>query len=209
MRKQMKMEPCTLCRGTGPSTMCQCEMTLMLRHKGNAKMDCSWYLLMARSWRLQQNWLSCMLEVLHGLVLGLATVRPCMQHRPLSVERCLSPGGPRRDYYAFQFVFACREVFGWMRIEISSGSCVFRGRELRFGADSWKTRFPMKILRNQIMRPAGRIFVIWFLKFVIKTHFCHESAPNRSSRPLNTQLPLEISIRTQWKTSQKKLNSPK
>ena len=28
-----------------------------------------------------------------------------------------------------------------------------------------------------------------------------ECAPNRSSRPLNTQLPLEISIRIQWKTS--------
>ena len=30
------------------------------------------------------------------------------------------------------------EVFHWMQIKISSGSCVFRGRELRFGADSWE-----------------------------------------------------------------------
>ena len=43
----------------------------------------------------------------------------------------------------------------------------------------------------------------------IKKYLFHESAPNRSSRPLNTQLPLEISIRIQWKTSQKKLKSPK
>ena len=35
----------------------------------------------------------------------------------------------------------------------------------------------------------------------IKHEFFHESAPNRSSRPLNTQFLLEISIRIQWKTS--------
>ena len=41
------------------------------------------------------------------------------------------------DFYVFfDFLFGVREVFGWMRIEISSKSCVFRGRELRFGADS-------------------------------------------------------------------------
>ena len=39
--------------------------------------------------------------------------------------------------------------------------------------------------------------------------FVHESAPNRSSRPLNTQLLLEISIRIQWKTFQTKVKPPK
>ena len=38
----------------------------------------------------------------------------------------------------FLIFLGAREVFHWMRIEISSRSCVFRGRELRFGADSWK-----------------------------------------------------------------------
>ena len=33
------------------------------------------------------------------------------------------------------------------------------------------------------------------------TYFFHEYAPNRSWRPLNTQLLLEMSIRIQWKTS--------
>ena len=36
----------------------------------------------------------------------------------------------------FSIFWGVREVFHWMRIEISSGSCVFRGRGLRFGADS-------------------------------------------------------------------------
>ena len=36
----------------------------------------------------------------------------------------------------FRFFFACREVFHWMRIEISRKFGVFRGREVGFGADS-------------------------------------------------------------------------
>ena len=118
------------------------------------------------------------------------------------------PGGAASQFQFFMHFSFFGEVFHWMRIGISSRSCVFRGRELRFGADSWKTRFSMKKLRNQIMRPAGRIFVIWFLKFYQWIYprfhencFFHESASNRSSRPLNTQLLLEISIRIQWKTS--------
>ena len=44
----------------------------------------------------------------------------------------------------------------------------------------------------------------------IKNVFVHESAPNRGSRPLNTQLTLEISIHIQWKTSRpKKINNHK
>ena len=43
----------------------------------------------------------------------------------------------------------------------------------------------------------------------MKVCFFDESAPNPTSRLLNTQLPLEISIRIQWKTSQNKLKSPK
>ena len=35
----------------------------------------------------------------------------------------------------------------------------------------------------------------------MKICFFHESVPNPSSRPLNAQLLLEISIRIQWKTS--------
>ena len=40
----------------------------------------------------------------------------------------------------------------------------------------------------------------------MKICFLAESAPNRSPRPLNTQLPLEISIRIQWKTSRQATN---
>ena len=43
----------------------------------------------------------------------------------------------------------------------------------------------------------------------MKIYLFDDSTPNPSSRPLNTQLLLEISIRIQWKTSQTKLKSPK
>ena len=43
----------------------------------------------------------------------------------------------------------------------------------------------------------------------IKICLFHESAPNRSSRPLNTQLLLEILIRIQWKTFQHPKNRKK
>ena len=50
-------------------------------------------------------------------------------------------------------------------------------------------------------RPPRTSKKAWILS---KTVFFHESAPNRSSRPVNTQLLLESSIRIQWKTSKKK-----
>ena len=39
--------------------------------------------------------------------------------------------------------------------------------------------------------------------------FRAKSGPNRSSRPLNTQILLEISIRIQWKTSRAQKNKSK
>ena len=55
----------------------------------------------------------------------------------LNIHNCPLKGiGVRHFYVFFSGFLGGWEVFGWMRIEISSRSCVFRGRELRFGADS-------------------------------------------------------------------------
>ena len=54
-----------------------------------------------------------------------------------------------------------------MRIEMSSRSCVFRGRELRFGADSWKKLFSCNSLINSWIT-----FKKSNHKNALEAHFC-------------------------------------